>query len=307
MTKISIVIPIYNEEKNIEILFEELKANLPLLTKDYEIIFIDDGSEDKSPLILNKLRNKQNVKIITFKKNFGQTAALDAGFKSAQGDIIIPMDGDLQNDPRDIPRLIIKLNEGYDVVSGWRFNRRDSIAKKIISKGADTLRKILFRDNIHDSGCTLKAYKKECLKKLDLYGEMHRFIPALLAMKGHKITELKVNHRERKYGKTKYNLKRTFKGFLDMLLIKFWMDFSTRPIHLLGGTGLLTMGVGSLMALYLVLIKIFLKASIANRPLLLFAILFIIMGFLFIMFGILADILMKIYYKDKTSYTIKND
>ena len=308
MVKISAIIPIFNEEGNIRILFNELKGELSKITKNYEIIFVDDGSKDKSPFILENLaKEEKSLRVITFNKNFGQTAALDAGFKAAKGEIVIPMDGDLQNDPQDIPRLIKKLEEGYDVVSGWRFNRRDSLSKKFMSKGADFLRKVLFKDSIHDSGCTLKAYRKKCLEGLNLYGEMHRFIPALLAMKGYKITELKVRHRQRKYGKTKYNIKRTFKGFLDMILIKFWMDFSTRPIHFLGGTGLFSAGIGSLMLLYLIIIKIFLVASIGDRPLLLFGILFIIVGFLFIMFGILADILMKVYYKDSTPYTIKDD
>ncbi len=308
MVKISAIIPIFNEEGNIRILFNELKGELSKITKNYEIIFVDDGSKDKSPFILENLaKEEKSLRVITFNKNFGQTAALDAGFKAAKGEIVIPMDGDLQNDPQDIPRLIKKLEEGYDVVSGWRFNRRDSLSKKFMSKGADFLRKVLFKDSIHDSGCTLKAYRKKCLEGLNLYGEMHRFIPALLAMKGYKITELKVRHRQRKYGKTKYNIKRTFKGFLDMILIKFWMDFSTRPIHFLGGTGLFSAGIGSLMLLYLIIIKIFLGASIGDRPLLLFGILFIIVGFLFIMFGILADILMKVYYKDSTPYTIKDD
>lgn len=304
--ELSIVIPIYNEAKNIIPLHRELKLVLNQLKKKYEIVFVNDGSTDQSERIINHLKDK-NTKAIHFKKNFGQTAALDAGFQHSKGKIIIPMDGDLQNDPRDIPRLINKLEEGYDVVSGWRFNRKDNFSKKFISRGADFLRKVLFKDKIHDSGCTLKAYKKEALKDLRLYGEMHRFIPALLSQKGYRITEIKVRHRKRLYEKTKYNLSRTVKSFLDMLLIKFWMDFSTRPIHLLGGLGLLSMAAGFLITLYLVIIRIFLQQPIGDRPLLIFAVLFILLGAIFLIFGVLADILIKIYYQNENHYTIKNE
>ncbi|MFH1376296.1 MAG: glycosyltransferase [Candidatus Woesearchaeota archaeon] len=304
--ELSIVIPIYNEERNISILFKELKSILDQLKKSYEIIFVNDGSKDRSEKILNNIKDPK-VRVIHFRKNFGQTSALEAGFKHSNGKIIISMDGDLQNDPKDIPRLITKLEEGYDVVSGWRYKRKDSFSKKFMSKGADNLRKLLFKDKIHDSGCTLKAYKKETLKDLKLYGEMHRFIPALLTMKGYKITEIKVRHRKRIYEKSKYGFKRTMKGFLDMLLIKFWMDFSTRPIHLLGGLGLISMFLGFLIAIYLVIIKIFLNQPIGDRPLLLFSVLFIILGALFLVFGVLADILIKIYYQNENYYSIKNE
>jgi glycosyltransferase involved in cell wall biosynthesis len=304
--ELSVIIPIYNEERNIPILYRELKNVLENLKKKYEIIFINDGSTDMSEKILNNLKDK-HVRVIHFRKNFGQTAALDAGFKNAKGKIIITMDGDLQNDPRDIPRLIKKLEEGYDVVSGWRYKRRDSLSKIIMSKGADLLRKIIFKDNIHDSGCTLKAYRKEAVKNIDLYGEMHRFIPAILSWKGYKITEIKVRHRKRVYEKSKYGIKRALKGFLDMLLIKFWMDFSTRPIHLFGGLGFLCGILGLILGIYLTILKLIYKESIMNRPLLLLSVLLILVGLILLIFGLLADILIKIYYKNEESYVIKNE
>jgi glycosyltransferase involved in cell wall biosynthesis len=304
MVEISAVIPIYNEEGNIIPLYNELKEVLDKLKKSYEIIFVNDGSTDKSEQILNNIKDK-NLKPIHFRKNSGQTAALDAGFKASKGDIIITLDGDLQNDPKDIPKLISILDKGYDIVAGWRAKRKDTFSKKFISKGAKFLRRIILNDKLEDSGCTLRVYKKECIQNLDLYGEMHRFIHIILSMRGFKIAQTKVNHRKRIAGITKYNASRTVKSFLDMLLLNFWIKYSTRPIHLLGGTGLLSGIVGSLMLLYLVFIKLFFHAAIADRPLLLISILFIIMGFLFLMFGILADILVKIYYKENTPYTIK--
>lgn len=306
MVKISVILPVYNEEKNLPELYLELKEVLDKLNNEYELVFVDDGSEDNSLNVLKNLSEKDlKVKVIKLRKNFGQTAALDAGIRNSQGKILIAMDSDLQNDPKDIPRLIKKLEEGYDIVSGWRHNRKDSFSKKIISKGANFLRKIIIKDSIHDSGCTLKAYKKECFNDLKLYGEMHRFIPALLALKGFKITEIIVNHRERKFGKTKYTIKRTLNGFLDMILLKFWTSYSTRPIHLFGGLGILSGLIGGLIGIYLTIMKVVYKEAIANRPLLLLSALLILVGLILLVFGVLADILIKIYYKDQQSYSIE--
>jgi len=303
--ELSIIIPIYNEERNISILYRELKKVLENLNKKYEIIFINDGSTDKSEKILNNL-NDENIRTIHFRKNFGQTAALDAGLKNSKGNIIITMDGDLQNDPKDIPRLIKKIEEGYDIVAGWRINRKDSLSKRFISGGAKILRKIILNDKLHDSGCTLRAYKKECIENLNLYGEMHRFIHVILKSKGFKITEIKVRHRKRAYGKTKYNFSRTLKSLLDMLLLKFWMSYSSRPIHIFGSLGLLTGFLGFIIAAYLTYIRIFNNQSIGDRPILLLAVLLIVIGTLFFMFGLLADILVKVYYKNEESYSIKS-
>jgi glycosyltransferase involved in cell wall biosynthesis len=306
MVDLSIVLPIYNEEQNLGILYKELKEVLDKLNKKYELIFVDDGSKDRSFLVLKFIKEKDpKVKIIRFRKNFGQTAAMDAGIRASKGNIIITLDSDLQNDPRDIPRLIEKINQGYDVVSGWRYNRKDSLSKKFMSRGANILRKLILNDKIHDSGCTLKAYKKECFNNFRLYGETHRFIPALLKLKGFKVTEIKVNHRPRRFGKTKYTIKRTLNGFLDMLLINFWMKYSTKPIHLFGGVGIFSILIGGISGFYLTFLKLFYGEAIANRPLLILAVLLILIGFIMLIFGLLADILVKIYYKDQESYNIK--
>ena len=304
MVDLSIIIPVYNEERNIIPLHREITEVLSKLNKSYEILFIDDGSTDKSEKILNQIKDK-TTKVIHFRRNFGQTAALDAGFKHSKGDIIITMDGDLQNDPKDIPKLINRIKQGYDIVAGWRFKRKDKFSKRFISKGAKFLRKTILNDKLQDSGCTLRAYKKECIKDLNLYGEMHRFIHIILGIKGYKIAQVKVNHRKRIAGKTKYTASRTFKSLLDMILLKFWTKFSTRPIHLFGGAGALSGFIGFILLLYLTYIRLFNNVSIANRPMLLLSILLIIVGIQFLIFGLMADILTKIYYKNNENYSIK--
>lgn len=303
---ISVVIPVYDEEANVAVLYEELKKVLARLNRKYEIIFVDDGSTDGTFDKLLKLKSKDsNVKILKFRRNFGQTAALDAGFKSAKGDIIISMDADLQNDPADIPKLLDRMKEGFDAVSGWRYKRKDPLSKKLFSKAANIFRKMVTGETIHDSGCTLKAYKKECFNDLNLFGEMHRYIPALLMWKGFKIGEVKVNHRPRTHGKTKYRMSRIFRGALDLLVVVFWQRYSTRPIHLFGGLGILSMLAGIISGAYLTIMKFAYGASIANRPLLLLTILLILLGVQFIVFGFLADILIKVYYKDSRNYSIE--
>ena len=306
--EISIIIPVYNEEGNLKILCNQIKNTLSKYNKHYEIIFIDDGSTDSSFKILQDLHGKnKNVAVVKFRKNFGQTAAIDAGFKHARGNILVVMDSDLQNDPEDIPRLIEALNQGYDAVSGWRYDRKDPVAKKIVSFFSNTIRRLLTNDKIHDSGCSLKAYRKECVKDLDLYGEMHRYIPALLSWKGFRIGEIKVHHHPRKSGKTKYGAVRIIKGLLDLLVVKFWMQYSARPIHLFGTFGLLSFFFGTLIGIYLVIEKFFYGRSLANRPLLMLAVLTVIIGIQFILFGVLADIMIKIYYtgREKTPYSIE--
>jgi len=264
---ISVVVPVYNEQDNVQLLFKRNAEVLSRMKVRYEIIIVDDGSRDRTLQNLLQIKDS-HLKIIRFRRNFGQTAAMDAGFKAAKGKIIISMDGDLQNDPGDIPRLIEKMKLGYDVVCGWRKHRKDPILKHILSRGANLLRKCILNDRIHDSGCSLWAYKNECFDDLDLYGEMHRFIPALLEWKGFKVTELVVKHHPRKFGKTKYTMQRVLKGFLDMIVVRFWMQYSTRPIHLFGGMGV-TMGLlGILVGIYLSVLKFVYGLSIANRPLL---------------------------------------
>ncbi|MCX9082809.1 MAG: glycosyltransferase family 2 protein [Candidatus Methanoperedens sp.] len=295
---ISIVVPFYNEEENIEILHSELSDILKKMERKYIIIFIDDGSTDNTFKNMQKVREKDNnVKIIKFRKNFGQTAALKAGFDLAQGDIVISMDGDLQNDPADIPKLVEKIEkEDYDVVCGWRADRKDTISKKVTSKFANLLRKMTTGEVIHDSGCTFRAYKIKCVKGLDLYGEIHRYIPAMLLWRGYKIGEEKVKHHPRKFGKTKYGLLRIGKGFLDLIVISFWQKYSVRPIHVFGGLGLLLGISGTLIGGSMGVERLLFGKSLSDRPLFLLAVLMVIIGVQFIVSGILADIMLKVYY-----------
>jgi glycosyltransferase involved in cell wall biosynthesis len=296
---ISVVIPVYNEEENIGELHRELRSVLKPMNIDYEIIFVDDGSTDSTFDGLIKVHETDNnVRIIKFRRNFGQTAAMSAGFDQAKGEIVITMDGDLQNDPSDIPRMIKKLeSEDYDVICGWRHMRKDSLPKKAISKLANILRRNLVGGlTIHDSGCTMRIYKSECLRNLNIYGEMHRYIPNLLNWKGYKIGEIKVNHRKRSYGITKYNWRRIIRGFLDLMVVAFWQKYSFRPIHIFGLMGIILGIFGAIVAMYLVIERLFFGSALAERPLFMVSIFFVILGVQFFVTGILADIMIKTYY-----------
>ena len=306
MKELSIVLPVKNEAANLETLHKELNEVLGKISKNYEILFIDDGSTDGSFEVMKKIQKKDSrVQIIKFRKNFGQTAAMDAGFKQAEGAVIIAMDADLQNDPKDIPKLLAKMKEGYDCVSGWRKNRQDSAGKSVASLLAHWMRQLLIKEEIHDSGCTLKAYKKECFQDVTLYGEMHRYIPALLKLKGFKIGEIIVNHRPRTRGQTKYGSARLVKGFFDLLFIKFWNDYSARPIHFFGSLGLLQYLLAVLIFIEQVLKAIYVVGSLELGPLLVLAVLLLITGSLTIMFGFLAEIMIREYYKDRVPYSIE--
>ena len=302
--EISIVVPLYNEEENVEKLHKKINEACRKLGKTFEIIFIDDGSTDKTVERCEKLTP---LKLIKFRRNFGQTAAFDAGFQEAKGDIIITMDGDLQNAPADIPKLLAKMAEGYDVVSGWRFKRKDPLSKIIFSRGADKLRKFFIHDKIHDSGCSLKAYKKECFNDLELYGEMHRFIPALLEIDGFKVAEVKVSHHPRMYGVTKYNWKRAIKGLIDMMSIWFWRKFSNRPLHLFGSTGIFLSLIGSGILFWMFVEKVFLGMSLNEKIWPMIGVLLILVGVQLFVAGLLADVLVKSYFKIKglRGYSIK--
>lgn len=306
---ISVIVPFYNEEDNIEPFYEQLSNTLKDLKREYKIIFVDDGSTDNTFKNMLKAKEKdENVRILKFRKNFGQTAALKAGFDHSEGNIAISMDGDLQNDPADIPKLIEKIEkEDYDVVCGWRADRKDTFSKKITSKFANLLRKMTTGETIHDSGCTFRAYRNLCVKNLDLYGETHRYIPAMLSWKGYRIGEVKVKHHPRKYGKTKYGLQRLAKGFLDLIVISFWQKFSARPIHVFGGLGLLLSITGGLLGAYMGIERLFLGRGLSDRPLFLLAILMVIIGVQFIVSGILADIMLKVYYgqNERKNYLIE--
>ncbi len=294
---ISVIIPVFNEEKNVVLLYPKLKNILETVTTNYEIIFVDDGSKDDTLKNLIEFYKKDNkVKIIVFKKNFGQSAALKAGFEYAKGGIIITMDGDLQNDPNDVPLLLNKLKQGYDVVSGWRHKRKDNISKRFFSKISNEVHRKLTGLNIHDSGCSLKAYKKEAIKDLELYGELHRYIPAILNWGGYKISEIKVRHHKRKYGKTKYGMKRLIKGFLDLMNIKFWNEYATRPLHFFGGIGIVFVMVGIILGLYLSFQKLILGITISNKATLFLVILLILLGFQLVFFGFLASIITRVYH-----------
>ena len=295
---LSIIIPAYNEEDNIDPVYHELKSVLSETGHPYEILFIDDGSTDQTFQKMKSIQIKDDsVRIIKFRKNFGQSAALQAGFDFATGTIIITMDSDLQNDPHDIPALITKMEqEGFDVVCGWRYNRQDSAFKKLFSKMANSLRKFLTKETIHDSGCTLRSYKKECVEDLELYGELHRYIPAVLQWKGYRVGELKVNHRERTHGLSKYTWKRLTKGFLDLIVIAFWQKYSVRPMHIFGGFGFILAIVGFFISVYLIFERLFFNMGLTERPLFLVGFFLLVVGIQFIALGILADILLKIYH-----------
>ena len=301
---LSVVVPLYNEEGDVKELHERIKQAAQSIGRLFEIIFIDDGSRDKT---LPSTRGLSPLKLIVFRKNFGQTAAFDAGIKAAKGEIIITLDGDLQNDPADIPFLLAKIDEGYDVVSGWRFDRKDSLMKRFFSRGANLLRKILIKDNIHDSGCSLKAYRRECFRSVDLFGEMHRFIPALLQLEGFRVTEVKVSHHPRIHGMTKYNWKRAIKGFVDMLSIWFWRKYSYRPLHLFGGGGMFLFTIGSGILVWMLTLKIFFGASLSERLWPLVGIFFVLIGVQLFVSGLLADMVVRNYYqtRNRMNYSIR--
>ena len=292
---LSVIIPGYNEEGNIHLLYEQLKPVVDDMGA-HEIIFIDDGSTDATFEEIQKLHNQdENVRCIRMRRNFGQTPAILAGFRAALGDVVVTMDADLQNDPTDIPRLVEQLGE-LDVVSGWRRDRQETIGKKVVSRVSNWLARQLTNLRLHDFGCTLKAYKKECLNDLELYGEMHRYIPAILAWQGFRIGEISVQHHERKSGRTKYGLSRLLRGFFDLINFKFWAGYSTRPLHFFGGVGLALLGIGGIINLYLVLLKVFYGQSLSDRPLLTLGTLLMIIGFQVFTSGFLAEIMIRSYY-----------
>lgn len=305
---VSIVVPVYNEEESVPILYKAIKDVMDDAGVQYEIIFIDDGSADNTfSLLSNIQKNDNNVVVISFRRNFGQTAAMAAGFDYARGEIIVTMDADLQNDPKDIPRLLEKAKE-YDVVSGWRKNRKDPFfSRRLPSMIANYLISKVTGVYLHDYGCTLKAYRKEVVKNIRLYGEMHRFIPAIANWIGATFTEEIVGHHHRRFGKSKYGISRTLRVLLDLLTVKFLQSFSTRPIHAFGTPGLVLGGIGFLISLYLTYAKLALGYQIGGRPLLLLAVLLIILGAQLVVMGLLGEMLARVYHESqgKTIYTIR--
>lgn len=298
---ISVVVPLYNEEENALLLYEELQSVLSGLLQTWEIIFIDDGSSDRTLEILGNIqKNDACVRVVGLRRNFGQTAAMTAGFDHAHGDIIITMDGDLQNDPHDIPRMIEKLNEGFDVVTGWRFHRKDPyFSRKLPSMIANRVISWVTGVKLHDYGCTLKAFRHDVIKNINLYGEMHRFIPAIASGMGVSFTELKVNHRPRRFGASKYGISRTVRVILDLITVKFMLSYATRPLHVFGMVGAVSSSFGVLTVFIMTIQRQFFGVPMGNRPLLLLAILLIFMGIQFITIGLLAELVVRTYHESQ--------
>lgn len=306
---LSVVIPFYNEAQNIPIFFNELCQVLQDTGLTWEVLAIDDGSTDASfTLLKGEAIQRSRVKVLRLRKNFGQTAALSAGFDTAEGDIIVTMDGDLQNDPRDIPALLGKIGEGYDIVSGWRENRQDPfLSRRLPSMIANKMISWVTGVSLHDYGCTLKAFKREVAKNIRLYGELHRFIPAVASWMGVTIAEMPVNHRSRKFGRSKYGISRTIRVLLDLITVKFLLTYSTRPIHVFGLWGILAGLLGFGLAGFLTIQRLFFAVPLANRPVLLLAILLIFIGIQFISMGLLGELQVRTYHESqgKPIYYIK--
>lgn len=307
---LSLIIPVFNEEGNLDNLFCAIQETMNGLKQSWEVIFIDDGSRDKSLSILQKLAEKdpEHVSIVVFRRNYGQTAAIAAGLDHSSGETIILMDADMQNDPADIPILLAKLDEGYDLVSGWRKQRKDNaVTRNFPSMLANWLISRVTGVHLHDYGCTLKAYRRGALEGFRLYGEMHRFIPVYAASVGARIAEVPVRHYPRVYGKTKYGLERTIKVILDLFTVKFLVSFSSKPIYLFGGTGLLLMAFSAVIFAVLLVRRIFFFVSVTGSPLFQMTAMFFILGFQSMLMGLIAELLVRTYHESqrKPTYTVR--
>ncbi len=296
---LSVVIPLYNEEGNVRPLVSRLTETLSGLPLSWEVIIVDDGSTDGSFEILRELAaGEPRLRVVRFRRNFGQTAAFAAGFEATQGQIVVTMDADLQNDPADIPALLDKMAEGYDIVSGWRVNRQDAfLTRRLPSQIANRLAGWLTRVHLHDYGCSLKAYRLEVIRGIRLYGELHRFIPALASWMGVRIAEIPVNHEPRRSGRSKYGLGRTVRVLLDLLTLQFLLFYGTRPAHVFGSLGLVSFGLGAAMSLYLAYVKLILGQSIGSRPLLTLSVLLVIVGVQMVTMGFLGEIMVRTYHE----------
>jgi glycosyltransferase involved in cell wall biosynthesis len=305
---VSVIVPVFNEEENIYSLYLELKEVFRLTSRSYEIIFINDASKDETLTVLKKIAAKdKKVVIIDFIRNFGQTAALSAGIDHSSGEIIIPMDGDGQNDPADIPKLVEKIDEGFAVVSGWRKNRKDAFIRVLPSQIANFIIRKMTGVKIHDNGCALKAYRREVIDGVQLYGEMHRFISVYASWSGGKIAEIVVNHRPRTKGKSKYGFSRIFKVVLDLLVIRFLHKYISRPIHFFGKYGFWAIFVSVIFAAWSIYLKLFQDLSINRTPLPVFSSMFLIVGLQLILTGVLAELLTRTYFESqgRKAYKIK--
>ena len=307
--KLSVVIPVYNEAATLEELHRRLSKVLEGFGLEYEVIIVDDGSADDSFETLSRLQARDGrLRVIRLRRNFGQTAALSAGFDHAKGSVVITMDADLQNPPEEIPKLLAKLEEGFDVVSGWRVKRKDPfLTRRFPSKVANWVISKITGVALHDYGCSLKVYRREVVENLHLYGEMHRFIPAIASWYGVKIAEVKVDHQPRRQGQSKYGLSRTFRVVFDLLTVKFLMDYSTRPLQIFGLMGGLFSGTGFILGFYLSVLKIFYHQSIGQRPLLLLSVLFIFLGVQLVVMGLLGELQTRTYFESsgKKVYVVK--
>jgi glycosyltransferase involved in cell wall biosynthesis len=297
--ELSVVIPIYNEEDNIEPLYRDLRQVLERLGRSYEIVAVDDGSSDGSFEALRELHHgDDSLKVVRLRRNFGQAAAFAAGFDKAAGEILISMDADLQFDPADIEKLLHKMDEGYDIVSGWRVDRQEAfLTRRLPSMVANWLISRITGVKLHDYGCSLKAYRSEVIRNVRLYGELHRFIPALASSIGVRLAEVPVGHYPRRFGKSKYDLSRTITVILDLLTVKFLLSYAARPMQVFGLLGMLSFAVGTLIAAYLSFIRLFLGSPIANRPLLLLAILLIFVGVQLVTMGLLGELTSRTYHE----------
>lgn len=303
---ISILIPLLNEQESLAELYDKIAAMLKDLNQSYEIIFIDDGSTDRSYGVLENLYHKdRSVRVYQFRKNYGKSAALACGFQMVSGKYIITMDADLQDDPEEIPRLIDKINEGYDLVSGWKKKRYDPFIKRNTSKIFNRVTGWVSGLKIHDFNCGLKAYRQEVVKDIQVYGQLHRFIPVLAHWQGYRVGEIAVKHHPRKYGKTKFGLFRFTAGLLDLFTVIFLNKFKRRPLHLFGSIGLISFLAGMIINLYLAFEKILAKGILSNRPLLFLGILLVIVGIQFISIGLLGEMITETQQK-KTDYSIKS-
>ena len=306
---LSVVIPIYNEVENLPVLIERVEEVLEQEPCSYEIICVDDGSRDGSTELLRQLSvARSHLRAIIFRRNYGQTAAMAAGFQYAQGRIIVTLDGDLQNDPRDIPVVMAKITEGYDLVSGWRKQRQDAALTRLLpSKIANKLIGKVTGVRLHDYGCSLKAYRAELVADMNLYGELHRFLPALAFIEGARITEIPVRHHPRRYGHSKYGLGRTFRVMMDLMTVAFMKTFLTRPMHVFGVLGMISISAGSLLGVYLFFLRIILRQGIGGRPLLMLAVVLFLAGIQLFCFGLLAELLMRTYHEsqNKPIYRIR--
>ncbi len=310
MKKLSIVIPVYNEEENLPLLHQALHEGLAACRYPWEAVLVDDGSSDGSAAVLERLAQEdpQHVRVVFLRRNFGQTAAIAAGIDHAKGDVVVLMDADLQNDPADIPMLIAKLEEGYDVVSGWRKDRQDPFLTRVLpSRIANGLISRVTGVHLHDYGCTLKAYRREILQGFRLYGEMHRFIPAYAASVGARMAEVVVHHHPRRFGKSKYGLMRTLKVILDLLTVKFLLSFFHKPIYLFGGMGLVLVLPSLVLLAVLIVRRIFWGVALMTSPLFQLSLMFVILGFQSILMGLIAEMLVRTYHEaqGKPTYTVR--